>query len=160
MVEQTEQKNWRKSHNQRSENSGRNLLSGLKFVFKLVLILVFLPSGCWHLQANDSSHIQYQLYSSSYCWILPTTAYPKGLSVVAGCSTAQPGLQFQVLGRKETNNFQAKCVNGNRRKGILNIHLNIRSLNHTQGFWTKKPDQAAQPKYILSVWVWTEKSWW
>ena len=30
--------------------------------------------------------------------------------------------------RKETSNFKAKCVNGNRSKGIYNAHLNIRSL--------------------------------
>ena len=30
----------------------------------------------------------------------------------------------------QTSNFKAKCVNGNRSKGIQNAHLNIRSLKN------------------------------
>ena len=36
---------------------------------------------------------------------------------------------FRIQGRKETTNFKARYINGNRRvKGIKCIHLNIRSL--------------------------------
>ena len=37
-------------------------------------------------------------------------------------------VQKQVLGKKQTSNFLAKYLHGNRAKGILNMHLNIRSL--------------------------------
>ena len=44
--------------------------------------------------------------------------------------TSYPAIQLQVRGRKQTSNFKAKCVNGNRSKGIQNAHLNIRSLKN------------------------------
>ena len=46
--------------------------------------------------------------------IVPTTAY------------------FRV-GRNQTPNFLAKYIHGNIKKGILNLHLNIRSLNNKVG---------------------------
>ena len=38
--------------------------------------------------------------------------------------------QYQTRGKKQSCNFLAKYVNGNRVKGIVNAHLNIRSLNN------------------------------
>ena len=35
---------------------------------------------------------------------------------------------LRPLGKKETTNFLIRSLNGNRNKGIVNIHLNIRSL--------------------------------
>ena len=71
-----------------------------------------------------------------FCWMLPTTAYPRRHTVLCGrggatqLSTAQSWLQFQVLGKKETSNFLAKCLHGNIKKGIKNFHLNVRSLSN------------------------------
>jgi hypothetical protein len=48
-------------------------------------------------------------------------------------SLAQLNYQYQILGKKETSNFLAKYLHGNKKKGILNMHLNIRSLNNKVG---------------------------
>ena len=45
--------------------------------------------------------------------------------------TAQIQLQYQTRGKKLSSNFLAKYRNGNRsKKGIHNMHLNIRSLSN------------------------------
>ena len=68
------------------------------------------------------------------CWVLPTTAYSQAsLGLLAWSSSAQTILQFRAKGRKQTANFLAKYVNGNRMKGIYNAHLNIRSLINKVG---------------------------
>ena len=41
-----------------------------------------------------------------------------------------PLYHYQTRGKKESNNFLAKYMYGNRRKGILNMHLNIRSVKN------------------------------
>ena len=37
-------------------------------------------------------------------------------------------VELRVLSKKQTLNFKAKMVHGNIKRGILNIHVNIRSL--------------------------------
>ena len=42
----------------------------------------------------------------------------------------QPTSSLHCKSKKKKNNFLAKYRNGNRVKGILNLHLNIRSVRH------------------------------
>ena len=101
------------------------------FIFKLALILALLPSGYWFTPSYGSLEHQGLSSAPSFCWILPSTASPQsGLGNETWVGIMQPRHQFQKWGRKETSNFQAKYKNGNRKKGILNLHLNIRSLNN------------------------------
>ena len=43
-------------------------------------------------------------------------------------SSTQSKLLFQKKGKHQTNNFQAKYLHGNIKRGIKNIHVNIRSI--------------------------------
>ena len=38
------------------------------------------------------------------------------------------GVELRILSKKQTPNFKAKMVHGNIKRGILDIHVNIRSL--------------------------------
>ena len=53
--------------------------------------------------------------------------------MVAWSWSSQIGLIFQARGKKQTKNFLAKYVNGNKVKGIYNSHFNIGSLNNKIG---------------------------
>ena len=37
-------------------------------------------------------------------------------------------VELRILSKKQTLNFKAKMVHGNVKRGVLNIHVNIRSL--------------------------------
>ena len=37
-------------------------------------------------------------------------------------------LQFNILGKKQTSNFFARYLHGNIKRGIVNLHVNVRSL--------------------------------
>ena len=114
----------------RDDETGVLFLSILQVALKLVLIFALLQP-CWQQPCDMEPHSS---SDQSACWVLPTTAYPQdSLGMVAWSKSAQPGLQFQIRGRKQTTNFLAKYVNGNRMKGIYNAHLNIRSLKNKVG---------------------------
>ena len=56
---------------------------------------------------------------------------------ISGCTPPRlpsslilPTTAYYTVGRKQTPNFLAKYTHGNIKKGILNLHLNIRSLNN------------------------------
>ena len=38
------------------------------------------------------------------------------------------GRTFRVIGVKHTSNYQARMLHGNIKKGIINMHVNIRSI--------------------------------
>ena len=106
--------------------TGVFLLFVMQVVVKLLLILaLFEPAR--YLPCEPIVHS----FSSapSRCWIVPATPYSQpGLGREAWLCTAQAVLQFQTRGRKEKSNFKAKYVNGNKKRGIVNMHVNIRSL--------------------------------
>ena len=111
-----------------NDRTGVDILSVINMVMKLVLILAFLQP--------DSHQLSSQAFSStsspalSACW-MPATAYSQaGLGMAAWTRSSQAVYQFQIKGKRQTNNFLAKCKYGNRKKGIYNAHLNIRSLSN------------------------------
>ena len=103
----------------------------MKCILKTALICLLLPNS---LFAEPCTSAVPAYPAQSPCWMLPTTAYPQVCSVklsgqVWGCSTQPVGL-YQTRGKKQSNNFLAKYLNGNIRRGILNLHLNIRSVKN------------------------------
>ena len=117
-------KMFRKQYSE-NDKTGVLLLSILKVAVKLLLILVLLhPGNQQHGEITPESST-----AQSPCWVLHTTAYPlASQSVRTWSGSAQPEMQFQTRGKQQTANFLAKYLNGNIKKGILNAHLNIRSL--------------------------------
>ena len=96
--------------------TGKFFLSIFQVSFKIVLILALLHPG-WQQYSGITLKSS---FAQSACLVLPATAYPQAsLSMVAWLKSAQPGLQFQAWGRKQTKNFLAKYVNGNRVKARL-----------------------------------------
>ena len=114
-----------------NDKTGVLILSILQVAVKLVLIFALMQPGWqqpYDLTLQSSSPVR------NACWVLPTTAYSQAsFGLLAWSSSAQTILQFRAKGRKQTANFLAKYVNGNRMKGIYNAHLNIRSLNNKVG---------------------------
>ena len=111
------------------DKTGVFILFVLQIIVKLVLLLVLLQPGD---PCHPGGHTGHSLASAqSFCWIVQATACQQSSQIgEVWVRAAQAVNQFQTRGRKETNNFQAKCVYGNRKKGIYNAHLNIRSLNN------------------------------
>ena len=117
-----------RSQNIESDKNGKFILSCIQTLSKILLILVLLDPG-WNLPDDLCCYSEPSTMFS--WWVLPATANPQvGLFSVVSLAAAYPVIQFQTRGRKQTSNFKAKYVNGNRRKGINNAHLNIRSLNN------------------------------
>ena len=115
-------------HQSESEKIGQTFLSSLQLTLRVLLHLSLLPVTLSPETAG--THTSPMLS----CLILATTAYLQlctgrvgGLSWI--CST-QPWCQYKTRGKKQSSNFLAKYINGNRNKGILNMHLNIRSLKN------------------------------
>ena len=111
----------------RSERAGQGAFSVLKSILKIILIYLLLPG-------NLCSSIEHS-GTQSPCTEPPcTTACPQGWSgkarAQAWTSSTQPMWVYQTRGKKQSNNFLAKYKNGNRRSGILNMHLNIRSMKN------------------------------
>ena len=114
-----------------SKEAGQATLITMKCILKTALICLLLPNS---LFAEPCTSAVPAYPAQSPCWMLPTTAYPQVCSVklsgqVWGCSTQPVGL-YQTRGKKQSNNFLAKYLNGNIRRGILNLHLNIRSVKN------------------------------
>ena len=106
-----------------NDQTGVFYFSMLEALVKLVLVLApLLPCG---------PTVQSPPSAPSFCWTAPTTAcLQPGLCGEAWLRAAQSVIQFRTRGRKETSNFQAKYLYGNKNRGIYNAHLNIRSLNN------------------------------
>ena len=133
----------------KSKKAGKITLRTITCIVKIfVLIFLFNPYSEPSAPATQSSTsrpppAKCTWTSSSpdmLCsWMLPATAYPKRSRVLCSpvCyklgsdkfSSAQQMLHLYVLGKKQTSNFLSKYLHGNIKKGILNLHLNIRSLN-------------------------------
>ena len=118
------------SHWSKHEKPGKLLLSGIQSLLKLLVILTLLGPSCWYVSC--ASFENPSLSSAMPCsGAMIATQYPKlGLGGKSWSGILHLEEQFQTRGRKETSNFLAKYVNGNRTKGIFNLHLNIRSLNN------------------------------
>ena len=128
-----------------SQKTGKMTLATLQFLLKMLMLLAFIPTNCYSSPArpDQTAAWTHPLNNVLACLIVHTTAYPQECNVLCGplClsqssykfSTAQSVLQFHILGKKQTSNFLARYLHGNRKKGIMNVHLNIRSLNNKVG---------------------------
>ena len=126
-----------------SHEAGKITLETMKSILKAIILLVLLtsapptPLSCLP-PASAATASWTATLDILYCWMLPNTAHPGDCSdqhspVVSSSGKvnfAQSYLQLHILGKKQTPNFLAKYVNGNRKKGIINLHLNIRSLKN------------------------------
>ena len=110
-----------------SEKYGQVAFSTLQFTFKFILLISLLNgsfvSGC---AAEPIPCMRSDCMSS---WILPMISFGGIVGHSWTCPTL-PLYRYQTRGKKESNNFLAKYMYGNRRKGILNMHLNIRSVKN------------------------------
>jgi hypothetical protein len=107
------------------DKSGKLLLSCLQVLFKLLLLWFLLPDlnnqvGTPLLSGQhpgDHQHVLGQLGGHQLVWEGPVDGFDQ---------------QFISVGKKLTVNFKAKYTYGNKedKRGIKNIHLNIRSLSN------------------------------
>ena len=130
-----------------NDQSGRKTLSILQFIFKLVLCLGLLQPACIETQTYRIAGSPGHHTSTTQCWLSGSVHRVQG-GVCGGQSHAgtvgwsgvgcSGGEQYIQGGEYSTSieiinhNFQARYLNGNiqKKKGILNMHLNIRSLRH------------------------------
>ena len=109
------------SQGTRSQKAGRTALKSLE----IVLILVILSIFGFARPPSAPGTSETPLPCSQPPWWRPAPALR-----CQGRLTAFPSYQFQIKGKKQSSNFLAKYRNGNTRKGILNLHLNIRSVKN------------------------------
>ena len=105
-----------------SDRTGVYILLITLFVLKFALIARISQPANW---------ISGELSAESPGWALPTKSVVQTIpGLRSSLRVAQLSGQYMKWGKKQTKNFLAKYVNGNISKGILNAHLNIRSLNN------------------------------
>ena len=106
-------------------------LAGTKKFMKLALnLLLFLA-----LYGNQYDDL------ASTCWMPSTQSGWGGVNFNANCLGeaavgGEPVLklsEYIVLGRNQTSNFMARYLHGNIRRGVVNMHVNIRSLYNKMG---------------------------
>ena len=109
---------------QGSENdpSGVYILSILQAFVKIVMIFVLLETSL-----NISCNTTYQCVdtTSAVSLVVHTTAYQLSNPGWIGAQLGQP---YYTIGKHQTPNYQARYLHGNRKRGVLNMHVNIRSL--------------------------------
>ena len=91
------------------------MFSTIQSILQIILLLAFIPSN-YKIPPATTPLIQ-----------LNETALPAPYSLSNFCSTDSL-LQMKLLGKKETSNFLARYLHGNIKRGIKNIHVNVRSL--------------------------------
>ena len=108
------------------DKTGVLILSILQVAVKLVLIVILMQPGC-HQPCNLDP-------AQASGWVLPTTANLQPRLGMTAWSISGGNIQQTVYNSREPKgNFYARYTNGNRqhnRKGIRNMHLNIRSLGN------------------------------
>ena len=124
------------------DQSGRISLSILKTILKIILILVFLQSPVienarYVIAGKAASHVQNRVPSiahggvlggqlhTAHVWSAAWSGAGRGSSV-GSCILREEN--YQVNREIVDHNFQARSLNGNisNKKGIINMHLNIR----------------------------------
>ena len=113
--------------------SGLKTLNALKFVLKFIVLSVLFTPPAWSTPSTPSHLTSCSTTPCSWAatdlWLLASTSQ---VTAGAGYDWAVGGVGTRAIlhvGR-ETGNFWAKYVNGNRggAKGVHNMHFNIRSL--------------------------------
>ena len=103
-------------------------------VYILLILILALNTILISLQPCLQKPIYPKIKSASFqslYMMLPTTAYyMPGHVAYREAFTAQICRQYFRRSKKQTCNFLAKYVNGNKVKGLVNAHLNIRSLSN------------------------------
>ena len=114
------------SYESSSHRTGQYVFSILQSLFKLLLLCSLLATI-----SQESLNLKTADTNPSGC--LPATSQHSSESLHMTGSWQSPALscyQHQTRGKKLSVNFLTRYLYGNRRKGILNMHLNIRSLKN------------------------------
>ena len=98
----------------------KNLFSGAINLLKLILMLFFFLSACCYLPSLSS------YWGTSSQSDGGTDTRFLGGDASWGENVCKP--EFISLGRNQTSNFLARYLHGNIKRGVVNMHLNIRSL--------------------------------
>ena len=109
----------------RGQKAGKAALKSLEIVMKLFILSIFVFSGSPWVPVTPETSTPCSLACSQPPWCSSST--------LVSCQwrlTSLLSYQFQIKGKKQSCNFLAKYRNGNTRKGILNLHLNIRSVKN------------------------------
>ena len=105
--------------NDSANKAGRNTLTATKAVLKLLLILFLVSSPC-SSNSEKPKLIQNQILS-------------KKSQFLATVGDISENIVIYNISKKETANFKARYLYGNKqaiKRGIINMHLNIRSLRN------------------------------
>ena len=92
---------------------------------RLVLILIVLNSFMFSFVYENETNV---INKSESPWELSSVGVytPVRICIVLVCF--HENMEFVVKGRNQTSNFVARMTYGNKRRGIINMQLNIRSL--------------------------------
>ena len=132
-----------------SQQAGRVTFTTLKSILMVASLFVLLTTSApappsSPLPCSTSAAASWATPPSLLSlWMVPTIAnlqefsskesQAKNKSSFRKFHHAELSPEFHILGKKQSVNFLAKYVNGNRKKGVLNLHLNIRSLSRKVG---------------------------
>ena len=121
-----------------SQKVGKVTFSIIQCMMKSLLMIFFVNSLCpssatsslvsWQSSSISSSGTSTYICSDLLSDIKPSSEFIHSRKQSFKLCPYLSWLQKQVLGKKQTSNFLAKYLHGNRVKGIINMHLNIRSL--------------------------------
>ena len=112
-------------HQSSSYKAGQEVLSSLTQLVKVALIFSLLPS----FQSESDDFLLACSTAMAFGSVLPATAHLSCCLAKVVLPT-QSWRQYQTRGKKQSTNFLTRYLYGNRKKGILNLHLNIRSLKN------------------------------
>ena len=107
----------------RAEKHGETALTALQCILKLILVFSLLQgivvcqaAGAYPTPSLSSSG------SRLTCWIVSTSAHLQvwsgGICSQTWESSTNPVLEYQTIGKKQSSNFLARYLHGNRSKGI------------------------------------------
>ena len=115
-----------------NQTKGNINFSCFKVVAGLILFLVFLFEADQNTRVGFTSEhfLNYdQFLTASHHRV----QHLPGHQQLWGVQSVQEHQMLHILGKKETGNFLARYLYGNKSKGIINLHLNIRSLSNKVG---------------------------
>ena len=116
-----------------SYNSGKNAFNATKTILKVILILTLLYPTCPDVPpyrpilSTTYTHLPGQCYSSSLVLPALVTSGKFSTTVTVGEQVLQ-WREYFVVSVKQTTNCRARSLHGNTKRGIVNLHINVRSL--------------------------------
>ena len=112
-----------------NEKKGKIARDAIKVLVKIFLIYCFLNPTWYTGTVNNVLSIT----STPTSWRIPAMAsssWAVGHEGFSPLDWTQLSQKYRVRGKKQKINFLAKYLNGNRRNGIRNLHLNIRTVKN------------------------------